>query len=157
MTFVHIPKDRIELPKDITPMQALKAVRELLGCSLSEAKALIDNAPRWREHGKMHAELLDLVEKVLAEEECEAGQSAPEEERKIRHRVVSKKSENVDTSTEPVDGVHTSGLVTTDSPPCKKCGTIMVAADDAPAWRCPKCLDPYGIKSVDGQRGPEGG
>lgn len=38
--------------------------------------------------------------------------------------------------------VHTSGYVQSDSPPCSKCGTVMVSTKDGvgtPLWACPNC------------------
>lgn len=35
--------------------------------------------------------------------------------------------------------VQTSGYVTTDSPPCKTCGTIMCGDEETGRWWCPCC------------------
>lgn len=46
-------------------------------------------------------------------------------------------------------GVQTSGYVTSDSPPCATCGTIMAKTQDPPAawqtnpWKCSQCHDPH--------------
>lgn len=59
----------IHIPADTTPMEAIKALRELLGCNLTEAKEILSKSPRWLIYQVAHDEMIDLLEKHLEEDD----------------------------------------------------------------------------------------